>query len=163
MNKQNILISACLLGKPVRYNGTDLLIEHPLLKLWQQEGRLLSICPEVSGGMTIPRAPAEIVTSTKTSDIIRVIDINHQNVTRAFLQGAQITLEFALKNNCCVAIMTESSPSCGSSTVYDGSFTGIKRNGEGITTALLQKNGIAVFNQHQLSEVQSLLLEAQDH
>ena len=157
MNKQNILISACLVGNPVRYNGTDLLMEHPLLKTWKEQGCLFSICPEVSGGMSIPRAPAEIV----SLDSIRVVDINQQDVTEQFLQGAQKTLEFALKNNCHIAIMTENSPSCGSRMIYDGRFAGVKKKGVGITTALLQENGIRVFNQHQISEAHLFLLEAQ--
>lgn len=59
--QQNILISACLLGNPVRYNGTDLLLDHPLLKQWHKEGKLISICPEVAGGLPAPRPPAEVV------------------------------------------------------------------------------------------------------
>ena len=58
--KTKILISACLLGNPVRYNATELLLEHPLLKQWEQADRLISICPEVAGGLPVPRAPAEI-------------------------------------------------------------------------------------------------------
>lgn len=154
-NKPNILISACLLGNPVRYDGSDLLIKHPLLKTWQEERRLIPICPEVAGGMSIPRAPAEIV----KDNTLKVIDCNDKDVTKAFLLGAKTTLELALKNNCSVAIMTESSPSCGSSTIYDGSFSGVKKNGIGVTTALLEKNGIRVFSQHQLKHVEFFLLE----
>lgn len=154
-NKPNILISACLLGNPVRYDGTYLLIDHPLLKTWQEEGRLISICPEVAGGMSTPRAPAEII----SSDTLKVINCNDQDVTEEFLTGAQKALEVALKNNCRIAIMTESSPSCGSSTIYDGSFSGIKTDGIGVTTALLEQNGIRVFNQYQLNDVNLFLSE----
>ncbi len=151
--KKNILISACLLGKPVRYNGTDLLIEHPLLVKWKKQGRLISICPEVAGGMSTPRAPAEIISEENK----RVTDCDHNDVSEAFLLGAQATLKLAIDNNCTVAIMTESSPSCGSSTIYDGSFTGTKIKGKGITTALLEQNGIRVFNQFQLDDVDVFL------
>ena len=153
--KHNILISACLLGSPVRYNGTGLLIEHPLLKEWQLQGRLFSICPEVTGGLSIPRAPAEIT----RHETLEVIDCNHQNVTKAFVLGAQKTLEYATENACSVAIMTENSPSCGSSMIYDGSFSGTKVVGEGITAALLEKNAIRVFNQYQLNELQAYLIK----
>jgi len=153
MNKPNILISACLLGNPVRYDGSDLFIDHPLLKAWQEEGRLISICPEVAGGLSTPRAPAEIV----PSDTLKIIDSNDLDVSKEFIAGAQKTLELALKNNCAIAIMTESSPSCGSNTIYDGSFSGTKKDGVGVTTALLEKNGIQVFNQHQLDKAISYL------
>ena len=155
IRKHNILISACLLGSPVRYNGTDLLIEHPLLKAWQLQGRLFSICPEVTGGLTIPRAPAE----TTRNETLEVIDCNHQDVTKAFVLGAQKTLEYATEKGCSVAIMTENSPSCGSSIIYDGSFSGTKIVGVGITTALLEKNSIRVFNQYQLNELQAYLIK----
>jgi uncharacterized protein YbbK (DUF523 family) len=152
--EKNILMSACLLGNPVRYDGTDLLIAHPLLAKWKKQGRLVSICPEVAGGMSTPRAPAEI-TSQKGGT---VTDCNQNDVSEAFLLGAKAALKLAIDNNCAVAIMTESSPSCGSSTIYDGSFTGTKVEGKGITTTLLEQNGIRVFNQHQLNEVDAFLL-----
>ena len=83
-NLPNILISACLLGNPVRYDGTDLFIDHPLIKKWLNQGRLIAVCPEVEGGMSVPRAPAEIqrgdgklVLSGKS----RVIDSEGEDVT----------------------------------------------------------------------------------
>ncbi len=148
--KQNILISACLLGNPVRYNGTDLLIDHPLLKQWQKEGRLISICPEVAGGLPTPRAPAEIVNDS-------VIDNTGKDVTKGFALGASKTLQLAKENHCAVAILTERSPSCGSHIIYDGSFSGIRKEGAGVTAALLKQNGIRVFNQYQLEELQDYL------
>ncbi len=157
---QNILISACLLGSPVRYNGTDLLIDHPLLKQWQEEGRLVSICPEVAGGMSTPRAPAEIRGgdgNTVLSKNSQVIDSNGDNVTDAFIKGANKALQIAKENNCIAAILTERSPSCGSSMIYDGSFSGVQKSGMGITTALLEKNGIRVFSQNQLEKLQTYL------
>jgi len=128
----NILISACLLGNPVRYNGTDLLIEHPLIKKWKEQGRLISVCPEVEGGMSVPRAPAEITKGdgkTVLSGKSRVIDNTGEDVTNAFIKGALKTLKVALDNDCVAAILTEHSPSCGSNMVYDGSFSKTKREG----------------------------------
>jgi len=164
MNKpstqQNILISACLLGSPVRYNGTDLLIEHPLLKQWKKEGRLISICPEVAGGMPTPRAPAEIVGEDGTSVLsgeAQVINNDKKNVSKTFVKGANKALQMAKENNCIAAILTERSPSCGSSQIYDGSFSGTRKSGMGVTTALLKQNGIRVFNQNQLEALQVYL------
>lgn len=161
MPQGNILISACLLGNPVRYNGTDLLIEHPLLKQWQQQGKLISVCPEVAGGMSVPRAPAEIVGGDGNSVLerhARVIDINGGNVTDSFILGARKALQVTIKNHCVAAILTERSPSCGSSTIYNGSFSGVQKSGMGVTTALLERNGIHVFNQNQLEELHSYLM-----
>jgi len=164
MNKptqpQNILISACLLGNPVRYDGTDLLIDHPLLKQWQEEGRLISICPEIAGGLSTPRAPAEIVNGDGASVLLKqsqVINSKEEDVTEAFLLGANKALKMAKENHCKVAILTERSPSCGSSMIYDGGFSGILKTGMGVTTALLEQNEIRVFNQHQLEELQVYL------
>jgi uncharacterized protein YbbK (DUF523 family) len=158
--KQNILISACLLGSPVRYNGTDLLLDHPLIKQWKKEGRLISICPEVAGGMPTPRAPAEIVGGDGNkvlSKEVQVINNNKEDATEAFIIGANKALQIAKENNCVVAILTERSPSCGSSQIYDGSFSGVRKQGIGVTTALLESNGIKVFNQYQLEELQEYI------
>lgn len=160
----NILISACLLGNPVRYNGTDLLLDHPLIKKWQQQERLISICPEVSGGMSVPRAPAEIVNENEggSGELVlqnkaKVIDKNKQDVTAAFVLGAQQALKIAQENRCVAAVLTERSPSCGSSLIYDGSFSGSRIEGVGVTSALLKQNGIKVFNQYQLEQAQIYL------
>jgi len=155
--KQNILISACLLGSPVRYNGTDLLIDHPLIKQWKKQNRLISICPEVAGGLPTPRAPAEIVQgdgAAVLSGESNVIDEEDVNVSDAFILGANKALKIAKENNCVAAVLTERSPSCGSSLIYDGSFSGSRKTGMGVTTALLEQNGIRVFNQFQLEELQ---------
>ena len=159
-NQQNILISACLLGSSVRYNGTDLLLDHPLLKQWKKEGRLISVCPEVAGGLPTPRAPAEIMGGdglTVLSGKTKVINKNGEDVTKAFKEGANKALRIAKENNCIAAILTERSPSCGSSMIYDGSFSGVKKIGGGVTTMLLQNNGIQVFSQYQLKKLHAYI------
>jgi len=154
--KQKILISACLMGEKVRYNGTDLFIEHPLLKQWQHEGRLTPICPEVSGGMSTPRAPSEIINGngkTVLSKQTPVIDNTGNDVTQAFILGAHKTLQIAKENHCIAAILTERSPSCGSSLIYDGSFSGQRIKGMGVATALLEQHNIRVFSQEQIEQL----------
>ena len=158
--KQNILISACLLGRKVRYNGTDLLIEHLLIKKWQKEARLIEVCPEVAGGMSTPRAPAEIVDGNGEQVIIgeaQVIDCHKQDVTQYFISGAKKALKIAKDNNCIAAILTDRSPSCGSNQIYDGSFSGTRMEGMGVTSALLVQNNIRVFNQNQLEQLAKYL------
>lgn len=145
-----ILISACLLGEKVRYDGQHLLLDHPILEKWIKNNQLIPVCPEVSGGLSIPRPPAEI--QEKQSGSIKVINIQHIDVTEAFQAGAEKALSICQKYNIKIAILTENSPSCGSSKVYDGNFQGKKISGEGITTKLLRNSGILVFSQHQLEK-----------
>ena len=160
ISRRNILISACLLGSPVRYNGTDLRIEHPLITQWKTHNQLISVCPETIAGMSTPRAPAEIQGGDGLS-VLRgeasIMDNTHQDVTQAFITGAKKALQLAQAHHCVVAILTERSPSCGSHFIYDGTFSGIQQKGMGVTARLLTENGIKVFNQHQLEEVAQFL------
>ena len=154
--KQKILISSCLLGNKVRYNGTDLLINHPLFTRWQSEGRLVSICPELAGGMSTPRAPAEIMEGGGQAVLLQqtaVIDRTGKNVTQNVMAGAKKALQLAQENDCIAAILTERSPSCGSHHIYDGSFSGKRVKGVGVTSALLTLNHIRVYNQNQLEQL----------
>ena len=155
-----ILISACLLGSPVRYNATDLLLEHALIKQWQQEGRLIPICPEVAGGLPVPRLPAEISSGDGVSVLqlkSKVLDKQNNDVTKAFINGANQALALAQQNNCVAAILTERSPSCGSQQIYEGSFTGFRKSGLGVSSALLEQHNIKVFNQYQLEQLEDYL------
>ncbi len=157
---KKVLISACLLGDKVRYDGKSLFTSNNILQEWVAEGRVISICPEVSSGMSIPRAPSEInggdgydVLSGKVS----VIENNGHIVTKNFLRGANNALALCKANEIDVAVLAEFSPSCGSSSVYSGDFSGTKVNGSGVTAALLTSNGINVFSQHQLTEASKML------
>lgn len=150
MASQNILISSCLIGERVRYDGQHKLVEHAIIKNWLKQGILIPVCPEVAGGLTIPRAPAEIHPSQDLS--IQVINIENQDVTREFMSGANTALDICKKNLIQMAMLTEGSPSCGSAQIKNGGFSNIKINGQGITTRLLRENGIQVFNQFQLEQ-----------
>jgi Uncharacterized conserved protein len=145
----NVLISACLLGVPCRYDGkskdTGLEEQYPQLTF-------VEICPEVMGGLSTPRRPAEI-----SGD--RVVTIDGDDVTREFANGAQKTLEVARANDCAVAILKARSPSCGSGLAYDGTFSGKLVTGDGVLTALLKENGIAVFSEENLNEFEAFLKE----
>ena len=150
MNK--ILISACLLGDKVRYDGGSQFLFNENLQRWHQQGRLVSICPEVSGGLSIPRDPAEIQHHSQ-----QIITVKEVNVTAQFLLGAESALKLCQHHNIRYAIMKESSPSCGSTKVYDGSFSGSKIAGEGITSALLRKHGIAVYSEETIAELVKII------
>jgi uncharacterized protein YbbK (DUF523 family) len=158
MNK--VLISACLLGDKVRYDGNSLFTSSDILQEWIDKGMVISICPEVSSGMSIPRAPAEINAGDGYDVLegkISVIENTGNNVTENFLSGANNALKLCKKNEITVAVLADFSPSCGSSSVYSGDFSGIKVNGVGVTAALLINNGIKVFSQYQLTEANKLL------
>ncbi len=130
-----ILVSACLAGLPCRWNGEHR-ADETVVRL-VREGRAILICPEQAGGLPTPREAAEIQAG-------RVRTKSGQDLTAAFELGARITLDLARQYACEQAILKARSPSCGSGTVYDGSFSGQVRAGDGITAQLLKKNGIQV-------------------
>jgi len=145
--REKVLVSACLLGAPVRYNGKDKRTAHAILQRWIDEDRVVSACPEVLGGLGVPRPPAEIVW---IGGLRRVGASDGRDVTREFEAGAAAALDQAQRAGARVAILKESSPSCGSMQVYDGTFTSTPVPGEGVTTALLRRHGIRVFSEHEL-------------
>ncbi len=140
---ERILISACLLGEPVRYDGKAKGVQHPLLRQWQQEGRLVQVCPETAGGLDVPRAPAE-----RRDD--QVITVEGQNVTREFRLGAESALALSRRFNIRLALLKANSPSCGNEQVYDGQFRGKLVPGQGVCAELLRQAGVQVFNEDQL-------------
>lgn len=158
---KKVLISACLLGDKVRYDGNSLFVSSNIVQKWLDESRVISICPEVSAGMSIPRAPSEIEGGSG-SDVLSgkvfVIENTGIDVTEAFIHGANNTLSLCRENNINIAVLADFSPSCGSSAIYSGDFSGTKVNGRGVTAALLAANGIKVFSQHQLTQANAWLL-----
>ena len=151
---EKILISSCFLGNKVRYDGGDNLLDNATLQAWKKDNRLVVICPELAGGLAIPRAPAEIKFSGET---ITVKTITGDDVTNAFEQGAQQALLLCQRYGIRYALLKESSPSCGSTTIYNGEFSGQKIAGQGVTTALLRAHGIQVFSEKNLSTLISEL------
>ncbi|WP_417532785.1 DUF523 domain-containing protein [Marinobacterium stanieri] len=147
MNK--ILVSACLMGAKVRYDGRDNLLDHPVLKRWHEEGRIVSVCPETLGGLPTPRPPAEI----QSRFPILVTTKDDEDVTPEFLSGAEETLDLARRYDCSCALMKARSPSCGSRETYDGSFSGELVEAPGVAAGELLQNGIPVFNEYQLDEL----------
>lgn len=153
-NKPKILISACLLGRPVRYNGKGKPLDHPLVAQWRDEGRLVAICPELSGGFSVPRPPAEIADGRSGDAVLAggalVVDIAGTDVTAQFVAGAEVALALARQHDIRFALLIDGSPSCGSRTIYDGSFDGTHHAARGVTAALLARHGIAVFTERDV-------------
>jgi uncharacterized protein YbbK (DUF523 family) len=140
-----ILVSACLRGVPCRFDGrhkTSPEVEEAVA------GRaVVSFCPEVAGGLATPRRPAELV-GGDGHDVLdgtaRVVEDTGNDVTEQFVAGAHRALEAARRGGCTEALLMPRSPSCGRARVYDGSFTGELVPGDGVTAALLERNGITV-------------------
>lgn len=148
---EKILVSACLYGgQVVRYDGGEVPCEASLFEKWKQEGRLLPICPEVSGGLPTPRPDAQIVGD-------KVLTGTGKDVTHEFMLGANLALELAQRHQVRMAILKQDSPSCGTLEVYDGTFTDRKRPGMGRTAALLAEHGIVVFGEDQLPAAEARL------
>ncbi len=151
---EKVLISSCLLGDYVRYDGGNTKLASEIVDRWLAEGRTLAFCPEVSAGLPVPRPPAEIIGANGFAVLdgfAAVLDGEGSDVTGFLVEGAQNALHLARSHGVHVAVLKDGSPSCGRSYIHNGHFRGIRKRGEsGVTAALLQRHGIAVFNEHQL-------------
>ena len=147
-----LLVSACLLGEAVRYDGNALL-DSDVIKLSEQGYELVAFCPEVVGGLSVPRAAAEICRTSASSSQCHVKNCIGEDVTVQFDQGAEAALALAKAQGITIAVLKEGSPSCGSRQIYDGTFSGHRIAGEGITTTLLKAHGIRVLSELRLDEL----------
>ncbi|MBQ7288777.1 MAG: DUF523 domain-containing protein [Clostridia bacterium] len=135
-----LLISACLLGTPCRYDQKSKPVA--AVEVLKDKYHLLPVCPECMGGLSTPREPCERVGE-------RVCTKNGKDCTAAYRAGAEAVLALAKAQGCTLALLKARSPSCGLGEIYDGSFTKTLVPGNGVTAELLLKNGITVFNEHQ--------------
>ncbi|WP_294965814.1 DUF523 domain-containing protein [Sulfurimonas sp.] len=140
-NKPKVLVSSCLLGCKVRYNASDVNVENKCFEKLAQKYELVAFCPEVSAGLPTPRPSAEIQGGEGLDVLLglaKVIEIDGVDVSEAFICGAQMALEICIEENISLAILNESSPSCGSSSIYDGSFSGVKKNRHGCNSRFVK-------------------------
>ena len=158
-----ILVSSCLLGEDVKYDGTNSSIaSNPKVSFSLKElfmdilcdNEIYSFCPEVAGGLGVPRIPAEIVKKDKP---FIVQNQNGEDVTINFLLGAKKALDLCKEENIKVALMKANSPSCGNIKTYDGTFTKNLIEASGLTAKLLKENGIEVFNENELKELSKFI------
>lgn len=144
------LISSCLLGRNIKYSGgnnlTPKLVE--ILKKYNVE--LVEVCPEAFGGLSIPREPAEIING-------KVLNRVGKDVSLEFEEGAQKTLNLAIKNEVDFAILKERSPSCGINYIYDGTFTKKLISGKGLSAKILVENDILVFSEEELEKIENFI------
>ncbi len=139
-----ILVSACLLGCPCRYDGKSKPDDAVLALM--KEHILLPICPEQMGGLATPRVPAE----RKDGGVFTE---RGGDVTEQYRQGAEEALRLAKLYGCTHAILKERSPSCGSGQIYDGSFSRTLIPGDGVTAQLLKANGITVLGESEVDKL----------
>ena len=138
-----VLVSACLLGTACRYDGQSKV--HPLAAALLKKHTAIPVCPEILGGLSTPRPPAE----RKGNGVFTE---SGADVTENYRRGAQEVLELARLYGCAVAILKERSPACGAGEIYDGSFTHTLTGGFGVAAELLEKSGIRVLGESQLEE-----------
>lgn len=144
ISKENVLISACLLGVYCRYDGKKNRLNS--LDELMDKYNLIPVCPEIMGGLGIPRKPAEILQG-------KVVNSSGENVTEFFERGARETLKLARLYNCKHGILKERSPSCGYGKIYDGTFSGTLTEGSGVTADLLVRNNIRVLGESQVEKL----------
>ena len=150
---KKILVSECLYGgRAVRYDAREIQLEDRVFLKWKEEGRLIPICPEILGGLSTPRASAQ-----RLGD--RILTEDGADVTREYTLGALKTIEIAKENEIAFAIMKQSSPSCGSKIIYDGTFTNKKQPGQGLAVEYLRREGIMVFSEEEIEEAHKYLEE----
>lgn len=140
-------ISACLTGVNCRYNGTGYTIE----EFQNNKDKYILICPEISGGLPIPRNPVEIkgkIVNNAYDDLvagkIKIVDKESNEYSKEFIAGVNKVLKILRDEDITEIILKENSPSCGVEKIYDGTFKNNKIAGEGVLTALLRKNGIKI-------------------
>ncbi len=141
MSRPTYLVSACLCGQACRYDGDA--FDYPALRKLVEDGVALPYCPEHEGGLPIPRKPCEILGE-------RVLTADGEDCTAQYLRGAEGALALCRQHGIAAAILKEGSPSCGVSRIRDGSHTGRKIPGMGITARLLRENGVALYTEEHL-------------
>ena len=143
-----IIASGCLMGCDCRYKGDNCKCDE-LLEL-AKEHTLIPICPEQMGGLSTPRDPAEIVDD-------KVISNHGKDVTHEYTKGAETALYLAKLNNVDAVVLKANSPSCGKGIIYDGTFTGNKKAGNGIAAKMFLDNEFSVFTENEISELKKFL------
>ena len=145
--KKRILVSACLLGEPCRYDAKSKPCEAVIAL--KEDLELVSVCPEQLGGLPTPRPAAEIKNG-------RAVRKDGTDVTEFFVSGAIEALKTAKTSGCTVAVLKAKSPSCGKGRIYDGTFSGKLTDGSGFTASMLAENGITVLTEDETDRLASL-------
>lgn len=143
---ERLLISACLLGSDCKYSGGNNTLDERVLRALRERWRLLPVCPEVAGGLSVPREPSE-------RSGVKIVSRSGEDVTAAFARGAETACLLCLRFGCRTALLKENSPSCGSGTIYDGSFSGTLTEGDGLTAEKLRAVGVKIIGETEAGEL----------
>ncbi|TAJ14134.1 DUF523 domain-containing protein [Marinilabiliaceae bacterium JC017] len=152
-----ILVSACLAGVNCRYNGGNSKIEE--IAQLVNSGKAIPVCPEVLGGLETPRACSEIILDQEG---LKVMSNQGEDLTHAFKEGARKTLEVVKALDINTAILQSRSPSCGFGKIYDGTFTGKMKKGNGFTAELLSQHGIEIYTDENFGEERNKEIEVRE-
>ena len=146
---RKILVSSCLLGHKVRYDGKHSASGDDLMQQWSDRGMIVPFCPEVAAGLPIPRPAVEIFSQQP----LQLLDSDAIDYTEAFIKGAQMALALAQRHNIDCVLLKSKSPSCGRDLIYDGKFQQQLVTGHGVTAKLLMQHSIKVFTEHELQQL----------
>ena len=141
---ENLLISACLLGIPCRYDGRS--VKAVDVSALREKYNLIPVCPEIYGGLPTPRTPSE-----RQGE--KTVMKDGRDVTENYLLGARAAYDLCVELGCKKALLKEKSPSCGKGKIYDGSFTGTLTDGNGVTAEYLLARGIEVFGESEIDDL----------
>jgi uncharacterized protein YbbK (DUF523 family) len=148
-----ILVSACLLGINCKYDGDN--NNHEMVREYLKGKEFILVCPEQLGGLSTPRIPCEIKNGDGMdvlSGTCKVENKDGEDTTENFIKGAKEALKIAQLYDCKEAILKECSPSCGSNRIYDGTFSGKKMDGQGVTASILRNEGIHIISEKDLEK-----------
>ncbi len=144
--KEKLLISACFLGRPCKYDGGHNALPPESLAALRERWELIPVCPETAGGLPIPREPSERLG-------VRVVSRSGEDVTAAYEKGADTALALACRFACRTALLKERSPSCGTGAIYDGSFSHTVIPGDGAAAEKLRAEGLALYGESAVEEL----------
>ena len=143
---ERLLISACLLGFNCKYSGGNNALDTETLRALRKEWALVPVCPETAGGLGTPREPSE-----RRGE--RVVSRSGRDVTEAFARGAETACRLCGRFGCRTALLKENSPSCGSGTIYDGSFSAKLTEGDGLAAEKLRAIGVTIVGENRVVEL----------
>ncbi len=149
---KRFLVSACLAGVPCRHDGRANLVE--AVAEMVARGEAVAICPEVAGGLPVPRVEAEVQGGSGDAVLqgrARVVGADGRDLTESFLAGAHAALRLARAFGATAAVLKARSPSCGSGAIYDGTFSRKLVPGDGVAAALLKRAGLEVMSDEEFS------------
>jgi uncharacterized protein YbbK (DUF523 family) len=131
-------VSACLLGINCRYDGKNSYNEK--VKKFLEDKDFFVFCPEQLGGLSTPRMPSEIIDYSK--EIVK--NKNGEDVSENFKKGAEESIKIIEMLKPDTLILKEKSPSCGVKKIYDGTFSGTLKEGNGILSKYLREKKLKI-------------------